>query len=81
MLAMTDSRSGSATRQGKAGTISVIVADDHPLFRQSIRNVLEKKPDFQVVAEADDGAAAVKLTAELQPDVDGRFRDGDEDGA
>lgn len=59
----------SGTHNGKTGKINIIVADDHPLFRQSIRNVLEKQSDFQVVAEANDGKEAVKLTDELQPDV------------
>ena len=66
---MTDTHSDIVTRSRKTGKISIIVADDHPLFRQSIRNVLESQPDFLVVAEADNGEEAVKLTAELQPDV------------
>ncbi|MFC2059616.1 response regulator [Chloroflexota bacterium] len=66
---MTDTHSDIVTRARKTGKISIIVADDHPLFRQSIRNVLESQPDFLVVAEADNGEEAVKLTAELQPDV------------
>ena len=66
---MTDTHSDIVTRSRQTGNISIIVADDHPLFRQSIRNVLESQPDFLVVAEADNGEEAVKLTAELQPDV------------
>jgi len=66
---MTEARSDSTTPPGKKSKISIIVADDHPLFRQSIRNVLEKQSDFQVVAEAGDGKEAVKLAAELLPDV------------
>ena len=66
---MTDTHSDIVSRSRKTGKISIIVADDHPLFRQSIRNALESQPDFLVVAEADNGEEAVKLTAELQPDV------------
>jgi len=66
---MAEERPDSVTHHGKTGKISIIVADDHPLFRQSISSVLQKQPDFQVVAEASDGEEAVKLAAELQPDV------------
>jgi len=44
-----------------------MLADDHPLLRQSLRDVLEKQPDFEVIAESSDGEEAVKLaTAEFQ---------------
>jgi len=49
----------------KAG---VLVADDHPIVRRGLRDVLDAEPDFQVVAEADDGANAV--TRALEDDVD-----------
>jgi DNA-binding NarL/FixJ family response regulator len=38
----------------------VLVADDHPIVRSGLRTVLDAQPDFAVVAEAEDGAAAVK---------------------
>ena len=66
---MSEALSDSVTYRGKTGKISIILADDHPLFRQSIRNVLQAQPDFQVVAEASDGEEAVRLAVELQPDV------------
>ena len=69
MSVMTEAHSDSITSREKTGKISIIVADDHPLFRQSIRNVLEAQSDFQVVAETGDGAEAVRLATELQPDV------------
>jgi NarL family two-component system response regulator LiaR len=49
--------------------IRIVLADDHPLLRQALREVLEKQPDFEVIAEASDGKEAVKLTTELLPDV------------
>lgn len=49
--------------------IRVILADDHPLLRQALRNVLERHPDFQVVGEASDGEEAVRLATRLMPDV------------
>lgn len=49
--------------------IRVVMADDHALVREGIRNVLERHPDIDVVAEAGDGREAVALTLELRPDV------------
>ncbi len=49
--------------------IRVIIADDHNLVRKGIRALLEKSGEVQIVAEADNGADALKLTAELTPDV------------
>jgi two-component system, NarL family, response regulator LiaR len=49
--------------------IKIILADDHPLLRQALRGVLQKQPDFEVIAEAGDGEEAVKLAIELIPDV------------
>ena len=49
--------------------IRVIVADDHPLFRQGIANSLAGLADITLVGEAADGEIAVALTLELQPDV------------
>jgi len=49
--------------------IRVILADDHALVRQGIRLFLEESDDIVVVAEAADGAQAVKLVEEHRPDV------------
>ena len=48
--------------------IRVLLADDHAVVRRGLRLVLESEPDLRVVAEAGDGADAVRLG--LQPDVD-----------
>jgi NarL family two-component system response regulator LiaR len=55
--------------QYKPNKTRIIIADDHPLLRQALRDVLEKQPDFEVIAEAGDGEEVVKLAAEFTPDV------------
>jgi DNA-binding NarL/FixJ family response regulator len=45
----------------------ILVADDHPIVRSGLRKVLDAKPDMEVVAEAEDGAEAVRLA--LSEDV------------
>ena len=49
--------------------IRILIADDHPLLRQGIRNFLSLEPDFQVVGEAVDGEDAVVQAKALMPDV------------
>lgn len=50
-------------------TVSILLVDDEPLLRLGFRMVLDSQPDLQVVGEAGDGAAAVRQTAALDPDV------------
>jgi DNA-binding NarL/FixJ family response regulator len=49
--------------------LRVLVADDHPLFRQGLRTAIEAGDGVEVVGEAETGVEAVALTLELQPDV------------
>lgn len=50
-------------------TVRILIADDHPIFRDGLRRLLESEPDIDVVGEAADGAQAVTLACELEPDV------------
>ena len=50
-------------------TCRVLVADDHPLFREGLTAGLAALPDVEVVGEAADGREAVELTLALRPDV------------
>src|SRR2546429_9911159 len=49
--------------------ISILITDDHVLVRQGIRTFLELQADLTVLGEADSGEAAVRMAAELVPDV------------
>jgi len=49
--------------------IRIVIADDHPLMRQGLRQVIEIESDLKVVGEAADGSTALSMIAELKPDV------------
>ena len=50
-------------------TIRIVVADDHPVVRFGVRNMLQNEPGFEVVGEAEDGDDAITQTLELEPDI------------
>jgi DNA-binding NarL/FixJ family response regulator len=50
-------------------TVTVLIADDHPVVREGLREMLAGEPDIEVVAEAKDGREAAVLAQALQPDV------------
>ncbi len=49
--------------------VRIVIADDHPIFRDGLRRLLETEPDLKVIGEACDGAEAVKLARTLKPDI------------
>jgi two-component system NarL family response regulator len=61
--------SNAADKVDLAPRIRVLVADDHPLLRLGLRNLIDAQPDMHVVAEAGDGAEVVQAYAKHRPDV------------
>jgi DNA-binding NarL/FixJ family response regulator len=49
--------------------ITVLIADDHPIFRKGLKEVLNETPSVRLVAEATDGASALRSAQELKPQV------------
>ncbi len=60
-----DGKAGKRTRR----PLRLLVVDDHPLVRRGISSCLDRRPEFEVVAEAGDGKAAVDLAQTLTPDI------------
>jgi two-component system response regulator NreC len=49
--------------------IRILIADDHTIFRSGLKLLFSSEPAFDVIAEAEDGAQAIELAHQLQPDV------------
>jgi DNA-binding NarL/FixJ family response regulator len=49
--------------------VTIIIADDHPVFREGLRNIISRHDDLQIIDEASDGEKALKVIREKQPDV------------
>jgi DNA-binding NarL/FixJ family response regulator len=50
-------------------TTSIVLADDHAMFREGTRRLLDEEPDLSVVGEAENGQAAVGVVRTLKPDL------------
>jgi len=59
----------SADTTTSLSPIRVVVADDHPVVRFGVKNMLENEPGFEVVGEAEDGDVAITETLEREPDI------------
>jgi DNA-binding NarL/FixJ family response regulator len=59
-------RPGAPSRSEKT---TILLVDDHALFRVGMRNILEKEPGFEIVGEADDTRSAFDLSVQLSPDI------------
>lgn len=49
--------------------IRILIADDHAMVRRGLRSLLSAYPDLEIVGEAEQGAAALRMTLELKPDI------------
>ena len=50
-------------------SVTVLLADDHPIVRQGMRNLLDAEASLSVVGEAEDGLQTVQMAEQLKPDV------------
>ena len=51
------------------GTIKIVLADDHEIFRNGLKQLVDKEPDMKVIGEASTGAEALELVEKLNPDL------------
>ncbi len=49
--------------------VNILLADDHPIVHEGLRALIEAEPDLAVIAEADNGLEAIRLTESLRPNV------------
>ena len=67
---MVISKFNSELANKKSGRIiRILLADDHPLIRNALREVFNRRDDFEIVAEACDGEEVIALASELMPDI------------
>lgn len=50
-------------------TLTLLLCDDHRLFREGLAGLLQQEPGWEVIAHAGDGAEAIRLAGELAPDL------------
>jgi two-component system response regulator NreC len=49
--------------------VKILLVDNHTIFRDGLRMLIEKEPDMEVIAEADDGRRGIELAKQLSPDI------------
>src|SRR5665811_1374981 len=54
---------------GRAEKTTILLVDDHALFRVGMRNILEKEPGMEIIGEAEDTRGAFDLAIQLSPDI------------
>ena len=50
-------------------SIKVIIADDHPIFRKGLKDIMKYEPDIEVLGEANNGNEAISLLEQKQTDI------------
>ena len=53
----------------KEPSVRIVIADDHTIFRDGLRRLLEAEPELEVAGEAADGTEAAAQTRQLKPDI------------
>ncbi len=66
---MTDNSKTNESGSAGGKSIRILLADDHKILRKGLRELLEREPQLEVIAEAEDGRTAVQLSQKLAPDV------------
>ncbi len=64
-----DRRRGGPDRRNPEQRTKILLVDDHALFRMGMRQILEREPDFDIVAEAEDAREAFNMAVEQVPDI------------
>jgi DNA-binding NarL/FixJ family response regulator len=65
----TPARPAKPSSRSSAPAIRILLADDHPVIRIGVRNMLQSEPGLEVVGECSDGDEAITQTLELLPDI------------
>jgi NarL family two-component system response regulator LiaR len=66
---MNSKASTSVTARRQSARTKIVLADDHPLLRKALKDLLEKESDFEIIGEAGDGEEAVRIVTQITPDV------------
>ncbi|CAN5743027.1 response regulator transcription factor [soil metagenome] len=64
-----DRRRGGPDRRDPGQQVKILLVDDHALFRVGMRQILEREPDFEIVADAEDSRGAFDAAQQWTPDI------------
>ncbi|MDQ3448778.1 MAG: response regulator transcription factor [Chloroflexota bacterium] len=65
----SERRRGGPDRRNPDQRVKIVLVDDHALFRVGMRQILEREPDFDIVAEAEDSRGAFEAAQQHTPDI------------
>src|SRR3954451_22033945 len=69
MIGTSDTRAYDRGMAASSSRVRVLVADDHPLFREAVVRAVKERPELELVAEAADGTQALEAIRDVKPDV------------